>query len=41
MKVILKYDTCEIIEQIIEWDIISKCLFGADFAKCKKIITNC
>jgi hypothetical protein len=33
--------TREIIEKIIEWDIISKCLFGADFAKCKKIITNC
>ena len=29
------------LKKIIEWDNISKCLFGADFAKCKKIITNC
>ena len=36
-----KYDTCEIIEHIIEWDMISKCLFGADVAKCKNIIANC
>ena len=29
------------LKKLIEWDIISKCLFGADFAKCKKKITNC
>jgi hypothetical protein len=36
-----QYVTCEMIEKIIEWDMISKCFFGADFAKCKKIIANC
>jgi hypothetical protein len=35
-----QYVTCEIIEQIIEWAMISKCFFGADFAKCKKIIVS-
>jgi hypothetical protein len=29
-----QYVTCEIIENIIEWAMISKCFFGADFAKC-------
>jgi cytochrome b subunit of formate dehydrogenase len=36
-----QYVTCEIIEKIIEWAMISKYFFGADFAKCKKIIANC
>jgi hypothetical protein len=36
-----QYVTCEIIEKIIEWAMISKCFFGADFAKCKEIIANC
>lgn len=36
-----QYVTCEIIEKIIEWAMISKCFFEADFAKCKKIIANC
>ena len=36
-----QYVTCEIIEKIIEWAMISKCFFEADFAKCKQIIANC